>query len=336
MKRLRFKNIVYSLAFAWLIFPFAFIASVHGETLLSISASNSIIQDVVIDGEGGEHAGILIAEGAEDVSCAHIVVVKCGQYGISSAETYDLENSIVYGNGTDLSGTAPVQTTNLVGVDPLFVDYIAGDYRLTAESPGVDGGTVIESRLTDIRGVIVPQDGDRDGDAQPDIGVHEYVPALLVVSAPGTTIHHVIIDGSDEGYTGLFIAPEAGNDTTVAHSAIVKNAQGAYSVSGEYEFINSIAWLNDVDFAGIAPTEITSLVGVDPLFVNAAAGDYNLAVKSPAIDTGTDLGYTSDLIGTEMPQDGNNDGIAACDIGPLERIKRPVNIIMQYFRRLLR
>jgi hypothetical protein len=40
---------------------------------------------------------------------------------------------------------------------------------------------------------------------------------------------------------------------------------------------------------------------VDPGFVGSAGSEYELLATSPAVDTGTDLGFTRDLLGTPVP-----------------------------------
>jgi len=40
----------------------------------------------------------------------------------------------------------------------------------------------------------------------------------------------------------------------------------------------------------------------DPKFVNPAAGNYHLALGSPAIDSGTDVGVMTDLAGLSRPK----------------------------------
>jgi parallel beta-helix repeat protein len=60
-----------------------------------------------------------------------------------------------------------------------------------------------------------------------------------------------------------------------------------------------------------------SAVG-NPMFNNAAAGDFHLAGGSPAVDGGVDAGYGADLDGRSVPRDGNADGIAVADRGAFE------------------
>jgi hypothetical protein len=58
---------------------------------------------------------------------------------------------------------------------------------------------------------------------------------------------------------------------------------------------------------------------LDPLFVNAAAGDYHLRASSPCIDTGTSVGTPPiDLDGNPRPVDGDLDGFPEWDIGTYE------------------
>ncbi len=57
----------------------------------------------------------------------------------------------------------------------------------------------------------------------------------------------------------------------------------------------------------------------DPLFVNAAGGDFHLQRSSPGIDTGTAVGApTRDYDAVRRPQDGNDNGTAIDDIGAYE------------------
>jgi parallel beta-helix repeat protein len=61
-----------------------------------------------------------------------------------------------------------------------------------------------------------------------------------------------------------------------------------------------------------------STVG-NPMFSNAAGGDFHVVGGSPALDTGVDVGYSADREGRPVPRDGNGDGIAVADRGAFER-----------------
>ncbi len=63
----------------------------------------------------------------------------------------------------------------------------------------------------------------------------------------------------------------------------------------------------------------TDYVEGEPLFVNAAGADFHLRETSPAIDNGSSVDVpTDDYEGNSRPQDGDEDGTTAYDIGAYE------------------
>jgi hypothetical protein len=59
----------------------------------------------------------------------------------------------------------------------------------------------------------------------------------------------------------------------------------------------------------------------DPRFLNPSAADFHLQGTSPAIDRGSDVDAPGiDFAGIPRPQDGNDDGTPAYDIGAYEAL----------------
>ncbi|HXU41689.1 MAG TPA: choice-of-anchor Q domain-containing protein, partial [Burkholderiales bacterium] len=84
---------------------------------------------------------------------------------------------------------------------------------------------------------------------------------------------------------------------------------------------NNLVFGNTTDYQGTASqTGVNGNISADPLFVNAAGGNYHLQAASPAIDAGSSLNApTVDFDGAARPRDGNGDGSALTDIGAFER-----------------
>ncbi|MDZ4263499.1 MAG: choice-of-anchor Q domain-containing protein, partial [Pseudomonadota bacterium] len=89
---------------------------------------------------------------------------------------YVLVNHSILGPNSDISASS----VNNSYADPMFVG--AGDYRVRAGSPAIDRGKNMASSgvLTDLLGVLRPQDGDKlgagsTGDGSDyDIGAYEF------------------------------------------------------------------------------------------------------------------------------------------------------------------
>src|SRR5262249_44794716 len=84
---------------------------------------------------------------------------------------------------------------------------------------------------------------------------------------------------------------------------------------------NDIFSASGAAYGGICTdqTGLNGNISADPLFRNAASGDYHLQTGSPAIDAGgVDLAPATDFDGVPRPLDGNGDGVAAFDMGAFE------------------
>jgi len=120
-----------------------------------------------------------------------------GTYG---GRLWTMENSIVYGNTGGIGWPIPYlnSITSGDGVDPMFVDYAAGNYRLAAGSPAIDSGGDFGpstdywgnpyDHKKDLDGKIRPLDGDSlgagtTGDGSDyDMGAYEFVDTSLPIA----------------------------------------------------------------------------------------------------------------------------------------------------------
>lgn len=98
----------------------------------------------------------------------------------------DFESSNVAGNGDDVDALVPPTGSDsncadgdllglpgCIAADPLFVDPIAGDFRLRFGSPCADAGDPATAGELDLLGHARPFDGDLDEIAVPDMGAFE-------------------------------------------------------------------------------------------------------------------------------------------------------------------
>ena len=145
---------------------------------------------------------------------------------------------------------------------------------------------------------------------------------------------NVLITGNQSGVGGVFSLN--GGGVTVMNSTIADNQadQAVLLWSGTLTMTNSIMYENALSLQGDPPCTDCFIVTYsniqgggtnsgnideDPMFVDAASGDYGLMYGSPCIDTGTDSGAPDyDLAGTERPLDGDGDGMKTTDMGAYE------------------
>jgi predicted GH43/DUF377 family glycosyl hydrolase len=109
-----------------------------------------------------------------------------------TAKTLNLLNTIVYGNGWQISvegsGSSAVTYSLVEGgwpgtgnlnADPSFVDPDAGDYHLQFGSPAIDTATETGAPDHDLDGNHRPRDGDLDLIYKTDMGAYEFVPPYV-------------------------------------------------------------------------------------------------------------------------------------------------------------
>ncbi len=109
------------------------------------SGTNMQIYANAVYSNGSE--GISGTQGGSNIYVYNNTVYGNGSYGIvnSTVSGMVVKNNISYRNGTNFAafGTGTVQSNNLIGVDPLFVDSSSADFRLQSGSPAIGSGTCL-------------------------------------------------------------------------------------------------------------------------------------------------------------------------------------------------
>jgi hypothetical protein len=151
-----------------------------GGVTLSYGPANVLIyNNVVWNNDKGGGCGLLLHDGVDDAkiynntsfSNPYGLCIVAYQAGWDSHRVL-VKNNVVFANDQDLNdlGLGTIFESNLIGVDPGFVDASSADLRLRSDSAARDAGVALADVMTDIDGVPRPQ-----GSAY-DIGAFEYVP----------------------------------------------------------------------------------------------------------------------------------------------------------------
>jgi hypothetical protein len=212
-----------------------------------------------------------------------------------------IQNNISYKNGAgdySNSGTGTTQDHNLFGVDPVFVNAAAGDFRLQSTSPAINAGIVITAVTTDFSGV------KRDGPNY-EIGAFEYA-----VQAAG---------GIDLGTNASSVSNVAGGSQSGGFSLLDSLSLTVTTVDGVTGISTAGGILLESSVANTALTvsqPVTTNGGGDIVFmfdnmtlgaaVSAAGHRVTLEPFSSGqlIDVGTNAGLTGTL-GLAQPDLGN-------------------------------
>lgn len=173
---------------------------------LSSGTGNIAYNNIIANHQGA--AGLYIVTNSTNSKAYNNTIYACEARGIVTGATSTgtvLQNNICWLNTVDAildTGTSSSLITNLIGIDPKFVDAAALNFSLQGISPAIDAGTATTNVTVSITGIPRPQGNNYD------IGAYEY---FLVAAgnalwwafeeATGSTV----ADKSGLGFTGTFV-----------------------------------------------------------------------------------------------------------------------------------
>ena len=268
---------------------------------VSCSNSDLVVKDCIIlsntgDSGGGIHfsssSGTLLVENCAIESNSTSVISGGGGISIHGVGG-TIRNCVIRANrGKGGAGVycscdgGAVEITNC-----LLVENIAG----SSGQPGIGGGAYLcqgEIKLVNctVSGNQAVESGARGG-------------GVCCNNSGGTssaTLNNCIVWGNSSEGEGNEIYVNSDNNFTVNYSDVDDDVGDIYGV---------VSWGSGI-------------INDDPLFVDAASGDYHLQATSPCIDAGDNSyvpsGVTTDLDGNPRITDGDGDTTATVDIGAFE------------------
>jgi Right handed beta helix region len=225
---------------------------------------------------------------------------------------FTLRNTLV-----DLLGASPTIVDNVFNANGRFGGGIAG----SASSAIIEWNTFINNSCNDqdVFGVVA-----FENDSSPRIANNLFADNLcsaITMTLPEASAPRVLNNTIVGNRVGIrFNRRTAASRQLYFNNIIVRNGIGLQTDSGSFPaWRHNLVFDNSVNYSVISDqTGINGNISADPLFANAAAGDYHLLTGSPAIDAGDNAAPGlpgADLDGEPRIQDGNGDGNAIVDMG---------------------
>jgi len=249
--------------------------------------------------------------------------------------TITINNNIITDNTGNVGGGVYARTVTATGTtgDIIIIDNIITQNTSNSNSGGV-AATAYSSDSGTAGGIILVNNIIADNTALGLVGGGVSADSDSASGTPGTvTITNNTITGNSAIDYGGGVEIDRQGGTINFYNNIV-SGNTTYSnyydidLSGTGGTANGFNNNYDLDPGGMNgswDSGETSNIDVDPLFVNASAGNYRLKPRSLCIDAGETLAPqipNFDIEGNDRIIDGNRDGIAIVDMGAYEYVPR--------------
>jgi hypothetical protein len=262
-----------------------------------------------------------------------------GATGIAATHGSVIDNVVVYGVGSTGSTGLRAQVATVQDVT-VNVTGGAGNTAVSATGTntftdstwrgGADGFLMVSG--TDTVSRVTVEDADTAvrvdagsltiDDAVLDLGTTGTAGLLAqpTTDAAGVTAAFLTVVGGATGARGVVAAASGGLAATVTlASSIIRGPATSLARSGGTGKTLTVTRSDYETTQGVVTDGGGNLVGVDPGFIDAATGDYDLRADSPVVDKGMASGAASkDRAGRGRSFDGDRDGVAVPDMGAYE------------------
>ena len=321
----------------------AVIKAANGYNAISVNANYVTVDGFEIYGANGDG---IEANSVHHISILNNKIHDNGESGIqfNYAEFILVEGNETYDNASSgwFSGISIYQNRNISG------DTTTPGFRTIIRDNVTHDNVTYGGQHTDGNGIIID-----DFQSTQTSGYPNYTYPTLVenniaygnggkgiqvtwsdyVTVSGNTAYHNNVDNANSGtWRGEISNAQSSNNTFVNNIAVADPSINGNNTAidnnsyGGYTNANTV-WANNVIFNGKIGAQSVSndgnnsvptaangnLIGVDPEFVNAAAGNFDLSAGSPAIDAGTTkYGVAS------TDNDGDTRVVGQIDIGAQE------------------
>ena len=241
-------------------------------------------------------------------------------FGPAAAEILDnviSNNTITDGDGGGIS-------LNGAGNPVIRGNIISGNSASGFGSTSQGGGIVLVNRSD----ALIAQNLIIGNRAEEGAGVFWIVP--LGASGPTLVNNTIVNNDASQGEGSAVFADGLDANALLVNNVLAAPAGQTALTCGSFNDPNPpIIEFNNVfsdggaAYGGICSdqTGLNGNISADPLFVDAAGGNYSVAEGSPVIDAGNNLAPelpATDFLGNDRIVDGDGDGVADIDMGAIE------------------